>query len=131
MINEKLNRDIDLNHAGYGFWDVCLDDDGFIFIDDVASLENGIIISILTRFRELQELPTYEDYGCRVHEMVKTRQTKLNEFKIKNYIQESVEAMNRIASVEDVELTHTPVGYHAEIYATSITGNIINVEADL
>lgn len=131
MINEKLNKDIDLNHTGYGFWDVSLDDDGFVFIDDVSSLENGIIITILTRYKELMELPTYEDYGCRVHEMIKTRQTKLNEFKIRNYIQESVEAMNRIQSVEEVTLTHIPIGYHAEIYATSITGNVVNVEVTL
>lgn len=131
MKNELLNKDIDLNHAGYGFWDVSLDKDGFKLVDDVASLENGFIISILTRFKELQELPTYKDYGCRVHEMIKTRKTKLNEFKIKNYIQDSIEAMNRVASVEDVQLTPTILGYHVMIYATSISGDLVKVEADL
>lgn len=131
MKNELLNKDIDLNHAGYGFWDIELDDDGFVFIDDVEALENGFIISILTRFQELKELPTYKDYGCRVHEMIKTRKTRLNEFKIKNYIQESIEAMNRVESVEDVELTPTILGYHVMIYATSINGGLIRAEMDL
>lgn len=130
MINEKLNRDIDLNNSGYGFWDVSLNDDGFVFIDDVESLQNGIIITILTKYHELMQIPTYKDFGCRVHEMIKTKQTKLNEFKIKTYIQESVEAMNRIQSVEDVQLTYTPVGYHIEVYATSISG-IVNVEVEV
>ena len=131
MKNELLNKDIDLNHTGYGFWDVELDNDGFVLVDDVESLENGFIISILTRCQELKELPTYKDYGCRVHEMIKTRKTRLNEFKIKNYIQESIEAMNRVESVEDVQLTPTILGYHVMIYATSINGGLIRVEMDL
>ena len=130
-MNSRLNQDVVLKHTGYGFWDICLDKDGLVFVDDVRSLENEVIISILTRFNELN-IPTYEGFGCRAHELIKAKNTKLNKFKIKKYIQESIENMNRIQSVEDVVMTPTGNhGYKVHVYATSINNNIISAEAEL
>ena len=124
-------NDVVLKHTGYGFWDICLDEEGFVFVDDVRALENGVIISILTRFNELN-IPTYHDYGCRAHELIKAKNSKLNRFKIKKYIQESIENMDRIQSVEEIEMTSTGNhGYKVHVYATSTNSNILDMEVEL
>ena len=120
-------NDVVLKHTGYGFWDICLDKDGLVFDNDV---ENGVIISILTRFNEINT-PTYEGFGCRAHELIKAKNTKLTKFKIKKYIQESIENMNRIQSVEDIVITPTGNSYKVHVYATSINNNILNAEVEL
>lgn len=130
-MNELFNKDIDLNDTGYGYWDICVEDKEFVTLNGLKSLENGIIIAILTRFNELKQLPSYDNFGCKVHDLIKARKTRLNEFKIKTYIKESVEAMNRIKKVDDVTLTPTRLGYKAKIYCTSINGNKVSVEVNL
>ena len=130
MINQSLNRDVDLNYNTNMFRDICIDENGLVTVDSVESLQNAIIISILTRLDEIKT-PTYTGFGCRVHEYIKTRQTRLQKFKIEKTIEETLENMHRIKSVDDIRLTATPMGYHVVIHCTSINNQIVNTELNI
>lgn len=129
--NKYLNKDIQLKHTGYGFWEPILDKDGFQTCSHMKSLENAIVLAILTRYQELQKLPTYVGFGCRVHEMIKARQTRLNKFKIQTYLEKSIGSMNRVETVDNIELTPYKDGYEVEVYLTSVDGETVHTKVNL
>lgn len=130
-MNELLNKDIDINDTGHGYWDISFHEKNMKTLTGLKCLENGIIIAILTRYNELKKLPSYENFGCKAHQLIKARKTNMNEFKLRTYIKESVEAMNRVASVDDLIITSKNEGYNVKIYCTSINGNRVNAEVNL
>jgi hypothetical protein len=130
MKNPSLNRDIDIDYQPTMFWDICINENGLVTVDGAESLENGIIISILTRLNEIKT-PTYTNFGCGIHDYIKTRQTQLQKFKIEKTIEETLENMHRIQSVDNITLTPTPTGYHVVIYCTSINNQIVNTELNI
>ena len=130
-MNELLNKDIDINDTGHGYWDISFHEKNMNILTGLKCLENGIIIAILTRYNELKKLPSYENFGCKAHQLIKARKTNMNEFKLRTYIKESVEAMNRVASVDDLIITSKTEGYNVKIYCTSINGNRVNAEVNL
>ena len=129
--NELFNKDINLNDTGHGYFDIQINNKELDIVTGLDSVENGIIIAILTRFNELKKLPSYSDFGCRVYELIKAPATKLNQAKVRNYIKESVNAMNRISSVDKVTLTPTQLGYNVMVECTTINGNLVRTEVTL
>ena len=130
-MNKFLNKDIDINADKYGKWDISTDQKNLKILTGLKCLENGIIISILTRYNELKKLPSFNNFGCRAHEIIKAKKTNLNEFKLRTYIKESVEAMNRIESVDSLDITSNVEGYNVKISCTSISGERVNTEVNL
>jgi hypothetical protein len=124
-------KDINLNDTGYGYYDTQFKDGDLDIVNGVASVENGIIQAILTRYNELKQLPSYTGFGSRVHDYIKDNGSNLNRFKIRSAIKESIEAMNRVASVESVTLEETREGYYVTVECTSADGSRINMEANL
>ena len=129
--NKLFNKDINLNDVGYGSWDIQLKDKDLDVVVGLDSVENGIIIAILTQYNELKKLPSYSDFGCRAYNLVKLPTTKLNKAKLKNYIKESVENMNRISSVDRITLTETQMGYDVSVECTTIYGDQAIAEVNL
>ena len=86
-------------------------------------LENGIILTILTRHTELSPNQTYNLYGSRLYELVKENNTQLTRGRIRAYIKEALEKMNRVKSVNNIVFTDELI----EIYVTKNTGENINI----
>lgn len=93
-------------------WDIAFEetDNGndFVNLTGRESLRNGIIIAIMTRFEELYHNPLYEDFGCRVHELIKKNKSAMTKYKIELYIEETLKKIRRIKKVDEIIITDNP-----------------------
>jgi phage gp46-like protein len=99
-----LNEDVQLKSDEYGRWDLDFFNGDIVYVDGLKSLENACIIAIMTRYNELEHNPLYKDFGCRIHELVKENQSLMVEYKIKEFIQDTLKKMRRIKKVNWVEV---------------------------
>ena len=102
--NKTLNEDVKLKSDEYGNWDLDMDNGDYINTTGVATLHNACIIAIMTRFGELKENPTYEEFGCRVHDLIKDNKTKLFLYKLETDILETLEKMRRVYRVNEIQI---------------------------
>lgn len=129
---KNLNEDVKLKSDSYGSWDLDMDNDDYINVTGNNSLLNACIIAIMTRFNELKDIPTYEGFGCRVHELIKDNQTKMLKFKLETDIKEVLEKMRRIRTVNWIKINKTGVHeYTVSFSITSINDEIVNGEVSL
>lgn len=117
-------NDINIDTDENGYWDIQFqnEDLDILRIEDEI-LENGIILTILTRHTELSPNQTYNLYGSRLYELVKENNTQLTRGRIRAYIKEALEKMNRVKSVNNIVFTDELI----EIYVTKNTGENINI----
>lgn len=108
LFRKTLNEDIKLVSDEYGVYDIEFHetpvDNDFVNVTGYDSLVNGCIIAIMTRYKELQSNPTYEDFGCRVHELIKANRNSLTKYKIELFITDTLEKIRRIKTVEEVNV---------------------------
>ena len=123
--NKTLNEDVRLVSDEYGKYDLDMDNGDYINVLGNESLLNACIIAILTRYNELKENPTYNGFGCRVHDLVKENQKKLTKFKLETYINEVLTNMRRIRKVNYINITQEPEVYEVEFSITSINDEIV------
>ena len=86
-------------------------------------LQNAIILTILTRQGELNPNPTYNDYGSRLHELIKDNDNHLTRARTRAFIKQSVEAMNRVHSVDDVVFSEDKI----HVYVTKTNGDRLSI----
>lgn len=117
-------NDINIATDENGYWDIQFQDGDLdiLRIEDEV-LENGIILTILTRHTELSPNQTYNLYGSRLYELVKENDTQLTRGRIRAYIKEALEKMNRVKSVNNIVFTDELI----EIYVTKNTGENLNI----
>lgn len=126
-MNKLLNKDWKLVETDFGLYDISMKDypcDSKI-VSGKESLLNACILSLLTRYQELDEIPTYEDYGDRAYELIKANQNKFTEFMIEQYSKNVLNNIRRIKSVDKVTVTSSNEGYYIHYRITSITDEII------
>ena len=84
-------NDINIDTDENGYWDIQFqnEDLDILRIEDEI-LENGIILTILTRHTELSPNQTYNLYGSRLYELVKENNTQLTRGRIRAYIKKSI-----------------------------------------
>jgi len=105
--NKTLNEDVKLKSDEYGKYDLDMDNGDYINITGIASLQNACIIAILTRYGELKTNPTYEEFGCRVHDLIKGNKTKLLLFEMETSLTETLQNMRRVRTVDYLEITES------------------------
>ena len=117
-------NDINIDTDENGYWDIQFQngDLDILRIEDEV-LENGIILSILTRHTELRPNETYNLYGSRLYELIKQNDTELTRSRIRAYIKEALEKMRRIKSVDNIVFTDELI----EVYVTKDDGENLNV----
>lgn len=117
-------NDINIDTDENGYWDIQFQDGDLdiLRIEDEV-LENGIILTILTRHTELRPNPTYNLYGSRLYELIKQNDTQLTRSRIRAYIKEALENMRRVKSVDNIVFTDEVI----EIYVTKDDGESLNV----
>lgn len=124
--NKTLNEDVRLKSDEYGFFDIDMDNGDYVNVTGLESLKNACIIAIMTRYGELTDNPTYNEFGCQAHELPKQNQNRLFLFKLETYINDTLSAMRRVRSVNQIEITRTDVhNYQVEFDITSINDEIV------
>lgn len=124
--NKTLNEDVKLEIVGKGkHFDISFENGDYVNVNGKESLYNAIVIAIMTRFNELSDIPLYDGFGCRVHELVKARFTEMNEYKMKLFITETLENMRRVKEVDYVELVEKEDIYKISFRVSGINDEIV------
>lgn len=118
---KTLNEDIKLVPDEYGEYDMKFVNGDIVNLTGLESLHNACIIAIMTRFKELKHNQLYDEFGCRVHELVKANQTHMNEYTMEKYIEETLSNMRRIKQVNWVKIERQDESYLIKFSITSIT----------
>lgn len=129
---KTLNEDIKLSPNEYGEWDMVFHEGDIVNVTGAESLANAIVILIMTRYGELKNNILYKgDFGCRVHEIPKDNITHLNQYKIEKYIEESVNRMRRVKTINYIQVTPHTHGYRVVLSVASINDENVNLNMEL
>ena len=125
---KTLNEDVQIKPVTptAQHWDIQMENGDYVNVTGFESLHNAICIAIMTRFNELDFIPLYDGFGCRVHELVKANKSEMVKYKVELFTEEVLENMRRIESVNSVKVTED--NYHSyliEFNVTSISDGII------
>ena len=132
MLPKTLNEDVKLQSNQYNQFDIAMENGDYVNVTGLESLHNAIIINILTRFKELDFIELYENFGCRAHELIKDNKNEMLLYKLEVFIEEVLENMRRIQTVDSLDITETDAySYEVKFSVTSITDEIIQGELDL
>ena len=120
---KTLNMDVKLTSNEYGEWDIVFDpiDNDWVNVTGFESLANACVIAIMTRFQEEQFLPPYEDFGCRVHELIKANKSRNNLYLIELYVTETLNSIRRVKKVNWVVVEDSP---GEEYYSYSVSFSV-------
>lgn len=120
---KNLNEDVKLKSDEYGRWDLDFDfdNDDWVQVNGFDSVINACIIAIMTRYDELEFMPLYDEFGCRVHELVKANKSRNVKYKIELFVIDVLTNMRRVKKVNWVEVIDNP---NDEYYNYKIIFNI-------
>ena len=107
---KNLNKDVHLKSDEMGRWDVDFDysNEDWIIVDGFESVVNACVIAIMTRFNELEYMDLYEEFGCRIHELIKANKSKNVMYHIEIFVTEVLKKMRRVKKVNWVVVTDNP-----------------------
>lgn len=127
-----LNEDIKLSPNQYGEWDMVFEDYDIVNATGLESLANAITILIMTRYGELKHNLLYkDDFGCKIHQIVKDNITNLNNYKIEKYIDETIKRMRRVKRINYIQVKPEQNGYNVVLSVTSIDDEDLNLNLRL
>lgn len=125
---KTLNEDVQIRPVSStsDHWDIQMENGDYVNVDGLESLRNAICIAIMTRFNELDFIPLYDGFGCRVHELVKANKSEMVRYKVEIFVVEVLENMRRIQQVNNVEvLDSDSQSYEINFNVTSISDEIV------
>lgn len=124
-----LNEDIKLSQNENGEFDMVFEDEDVKNVVGLESLANAITILIMTRYGELKNNLLYkDDFGCRVHQIIKDNMTQLNIFKIEKYIEESVKRMRRVKNINYINVNPFENGYKVVLSVTALNDEDLTLQ---
>lgn len=127
-----LNEDIKLSPNEFGEWDMVFSDYDIVNATGLESLANAITILIMTRYGELKHNILYkDDFGCKIHSVVKDNITNLNNYKIEKYIDEAIKRMRRVKRINYIDVKPKTKGYSIILSVTSISDEDLTLRVDL
>lgn len=123
---KTLNEDVKISPGNNQHWDIQMVDGDYVNVTGKNSLFNAIVIALMTRFKELSDIPLYEDFGCRIHELIKANKSEMVYYQIELFVEEVLENMRRIQEVNEIRVTDSgPYTYEVYFNVTSIDDEII------
>ena len=123
---KTLNEDVQLKPVGNGkHYDIQFMNGDYVNVAGKESLYNAIVIAIMTRFNELSDIKLYDEFGCRVHELLKARFTEMVEYEMIVFLTETLENMRRIKEVHQVDLIKLDDIYKISFRIKSINDEMI------
>ena len=127
-----LNEDVQLIPNEYGKYDLNFKDEDYVNVTGGSSLYNAIVIAIMTRFKELNDIPLYEDFGCRVHELMKDRKSDMVRYQVEVFVTNVLEEIRRIDKVNEINVTDgEDCLYRVYFNVTSINDEIVSGEVGI
>ena len=130
--NKTLNEDVKLVSDEYGKYDLDMRNGDYINITGLNSLQNACIIAILTRYGELRDNPTYQGFGCRVHDLIKDNKTRMFLYKLEISLTETLNRMRRIKTVNWLNIVEDDThSYSVAFNVTSINDETVKGEVVL
>ena len=105
---KTLNEDVRLTSNQYGEWDIDFKNGDWVNVIGFDSLFNACVIAIMTRFNELEFMELYEDFGCRIHEVVKQNKGRNAQYRLELFVTEVLQNMRRVDTVNWVEIINNP-----------------------
>lgn len=124
-----LNEDIKLSPNEFGEWDMVFEDYDVVNVSGLESLANAIAILIMTRYNELKHNILYkDDFGCKIHSVVKDNITNLNNYKIEKYVDEAIKKMRRVKRINYIQVKPKQNGYSVVLSVTSIDDEDLNLK---
>lgn len=127
-----LNEDIKLSPNEFGEWDMVFSDYDIVNATGLESLANAIVILIMTRYGELKHNILYkDDFGCKIHSVVKDNITNLNNYKIEKYVEEAIKRMRRVKRINYIDVKPKTKGYNVVLSVTSIDDEDLNLNLRL
>ena len=124
---KTLHEDVKLVSNEYGEWDIDFKNGDWVNVSGFDSLSNACIIAIMTRYNELDFMEYYEEFGCRIHEIIKQNQGRDARYRIEIFVNEVLEHMRRVDTINWIQVLEAPVGYE---YNYKITFNITCIVDD-
>lgn len=123
LFYKNLNEDVKLKSDTMGRWDIDFDfeHDDWYNVTGFESVFNACVIAIMTRFDELEFMDLYDDFGCRIHELIKANKSRNVKYHMELFVTEVLENMRRIKRVNWVNITDNPNG---KLYSYVITFNV-------
>jgi len=120
---KNLNEDVKLKSDDYGRWDIDFDfeHDDWYNVSGFDSVFNACVIAIMTRFNELEFMELYENFGCRIHELIKSNKTHNIKYRIEVFVLEVLDNMRRVQKVNWVVVTDNP---NNELYSYQVSFNV-------
>ena len=128
---KTLNEDMKLVPNEYGEYDLDFVNGDIVNLTGLDSLHNAIIIAILTRYRELHHNKLYDEFGCRVHELIKANQNRMTEYEMEKFIEETLRNMRRIERINEIKVTKNTNSYQIHLHLTSITDESLKMMVNL
>lgn len=107
---KTLNEDVKLTSDEYGDWDIAWDDtrDDWVNCTGFDSLVNACIIAIMTRWTEEDFLPIYDNFGCRVHELIKKNKGGQVMYSMEVFVKETLLSIRRVKRVNWIKIIDAP-----------------------
>lgn len=129
---KTLDEDIKLSPNEFGEWDMVFSDYDIVNVSGLESLANAITILIMTRYGELKHNILYkDDFGCKIHSVVKDNITNLNNYKIEKYVDEAIKRMRRVKRINYIQVKPEQNGYNVVLSVTSIDDEDLNLNLRL
>lgn len=123
---KTLNEDVKLKPNEFNRWDLEMKDGDYVNVTGMYSLHNAICIAIMTRYGELKNNPLYDEFGCRIHELIKANKSHMVAYKMELFVIEVLKKMRRILDVNWVEVTDAEdFKYQISFNVTSISDEIV------
>lgn len=125
---KTLNEDVQLKPISptSNHWDIQMDNGDYVNVTGKDSLHNAICIAIMTRFDELEYIPLYDGFGCRVHELVKANKSEMTKYQIEIFVNNVLSRMRRIHQVNNITITDSNnAEYNIHFNVTSVYDEII------
>ena len=128
-----LHKDIGLTQRSNNGWDLWFEDGDTVQATEYHSLQVGIILACLTSWNYLNRYgnPTYEIFGNRAYELLKTNKSSMVQYKIQQYFIECLKRMRRvyeIVSLEVYEKPSHPYTYFVEFEVLAINNQLVSGE---
>ncbi len=123
---KTLNEDVQLKPDEYNRWDIQMENKDYVNVTGKDSLVNAICIAIMTRYKELDFLDLYEDFGCRAHELIKANKSDMVQYEIEVFVAEVLENMRRVLEINEINVTDSDT-YSYKVYfnVTAINDEIV------
>ena len=134
LFYKTLNEDVQLKPVSKtgNHWDIQMFNGDYVNVTGKDSLFNAIVIAIMTRFQELSDIPLYDEFGCRVHELIKANKSDMVEYEIELFITDVLDQMRRIKEINEIRISDND-DEHYKVYlnVTGINDEIANGSVSL